>query len=353
MSGSCEITVVIPTYNRKGFITRALESVFNQTVQPAQIVVVDDGSTDGTAEVCKAYAPRVEYLWQQNAGPAAARNAGVRLARHPWLAFLDSDDYWTPSHLERMANAIRETAGEAAFYFSDMKMAEVDGGGTHWAAVGFRPNAPWYLIRDASAWVLMGYQPIFVQASMISKRAWESVGGMDTSKCIGEDSYLFCQLGIGGVACAVSGVGAVNPSDDRSDLRLTLKMPHCSEGRLSHECKRWRDVLRLEKLPPRFHRLVAYNVAESHLRLAKLMWHSRRPVQAVWHLMLVVRWDPRLFAWIIRNRTELGYEETVRPAFREQSGAGPAVSPINRPQREACGEAGLSHLNGSNAPSLK
>src|SRR5215472_13551108 len=79
----CDITVVIPTYNRKGLIARAVKSVLDQTLQPAQVIVVDDGSTDGTEEVCKAYTPKVQYVWQRNAGVSAARNTGIRLATLP------------------------------------------------------------------------------------------------------------------------------------------------------------------------------------------------------------------------------------------------------------------------------
>ena len=180
MLKQCEITVVIPTYNRMGLIARAIESVLDQTMQPAQVIVVDDGSTDGTAQVVKAYASRVQYAWQCNAGGSAARNADVKLATQPWIAFLDSDDYWTPSHLERMTAAIRETKGEAALYFSDMQMADVDGGGTLWERFGFRPRAPFHLVQDASAWMLMKRQPAMLQSSIISKRALESVGGLSS-----------------------------------------------------------------------------------------------------------------------------------------------------------------------------
>jgi glycosyltransferase involved in cell wall biosynthesis len=149
MLQQCEITVVIPTYNRAKLVGGAVESVLDQTRQPAQEIVVDDGSTDNTAEVCQACARLVRYFWQRNSGASAARNAGIRLANHPWIAFLDSDDYFTPSHLERMTTTIRETAGEAAFYFSDIGRPEPDGGGSLWLAIGFIPRAPLHL-NDAS-----------------------------------------------------------------------------------------------------------------------------------------------------------------------------------------------------------
>jgi glycosyltransferase involved in cell wall biosynthesis len=289
-------------------------------MQPAQVIVVDDGSTDNTAEACQAYARSVQYVWQRNSGASAARNAGIRLANHPWIAFLDSDDYFTPSHLERMTTAIRETAGEAAFYFSDTGRPEADGGGTLWEAIGFNPRAPLHLINDASPWILFKLQPTRLQSSVISKRALEIVGGLDESRSVGEDSYLFCQLGIGGIACAVSGTGCVQTADDTSDVRLTVDNPLGSEKYLSEACERWCEVLSWEsRLPSHFRRLVAFNLAWAHLGLGKAMWSAGRRIGAISHFLLAAKANPGLAAWLVRNRTSEGYEETVRPPCSEQT----------------------------------
>jgi glycosyltransferase involved in cell wall biosynthesis len=320
MSQSCEITAVIPTYNRAGLIARAIESVLDQTAKPGQVIVVDDGSIDNTAVVCKAYARWVQYAWQPNAGPSASRNAGSRLAGHRWVAFLDSDDYWTPSHLERMTAAIGETAGEAAFYFSDMQMPELNGGGTLWGKIEFCPRAPLHLVRDASEWVLMKRQPTMLQSSVISKRALESVGGLAERFRLTHDSYLFCQLGIGGIACAVSGIGCVQTSEDCSNVRLTVDIPFGSQRHLTESCELWQNVLDRQKtLPTYFRRLVTNNLAASHLGLGKAMWHSRRRIGAIWHLILTAASDPNLAAWLIRNGSVKGYDETVRRLCSEQA----------------------------------
>jgi glycosyltransferase involved in cell wall biosynthesis len=313
MPQRCEITVVIPAYNRARLIGRAVESALDQTVQPAQIIVVDDGSTDDTSEVCQAYSRSVQYARQKNSGASAARNAGIRLASQPWIAFLDSDDYFTPSHLERMRTAISETAGKALFYFSDLQLPESEGGGTLWEATGFRPNAPFHLTNDASPWVLFKRQPTMLQSCVIGKRALESVGGLDESRTVGEDSYLFCQLGIGGIACAVSGIGCVQTSDDLSNVRLTVDNPQGSEKYLAEQCSRWRDVLSWKRLPSEYSRLIAYNLAGAHFGLGKVMWRSGRRVEAMSHFLLGSQADPQLAAWLIRNRSSKAYEETVRP----------------------------------------
>src|SRR5262245_35487698 len=150
-----EITAVIPTYNRAAVLKRAIESVLNQTCRPQQVIVVDDGSKDDTERVCAEYRSCVEYIRQPNAGASAARNRGIIAARNDWIAFLDSDDYWTPQHLERMLSAIRETKSASALYFADLELPAPDGGGTLWQLLGFQPGEPYELVRDASAWVLM------------------------------------------------------------------------------------------------------------------------------------------------------------------------------------------------------
>lgn len=98
---TADVSVVIPTYNRASLVTRAIHSVLNQTVAPREIIVVDDGSKDNTAEVIRAFGPPVRYVSQVNSGVAAARNTGVRHAQGDWVAFLDSDDDWLPHKLER------------------------------------------------------------------------------------------------------------------------------------------------------------------------------------------------------------------------------------------------------------
>ncbi|HEX5632504.1 MAG TPA: glycosyltransferase, partial [Gemmatimonadales bacterium] len=93
------VSVVVPTYNREAFIGRTLRSVLAQTSPAHEVIVVDDGSTDGTEAVVAAFGAAVRYVRQPNAGVAAARNHGARLAAGDWLAFVDSDDLWVPHKL--------------------------------------------------------------------------------------------------------------------------------------------------------------------------------------------------------------------------------------------------------------
>lgn len=95
------ISVIIPTFNRATLLPAALASVYKQNITSLQIIVVDDGSTDHTAVVVAGFAGRLDYIYQANRGPAAARNTGLAYARGKWIAFLDSDDVWTIGRLPR------------------------------------------------------------------------------------------------------------------------------------------------------------------------------------------------------------------------------------------------------------
>lgn len=96
-----KISAVVPTYNRRELLKRALLSVFSQTSLPTEVIVIDDGSTDGTEAMLRREFPQVNYYRQENLGVSAARNLGIQQACGDWLAFLDSDDEWLP---EKLAN---------------------------------------------------------------------------------------------------------------------------------------------------------------------------------------------------------------------------------------------------------
>jgi glycosyltransferase involved in cell wall biosynthesis len=108
------VSVVIPAYNYARFVSVAIESVLAQTYPVTEVIVVDDGSTDNTREVVAAYLPHVRYLHQANAGLPAARNAGIRAASHPFVAFLDADDKWMPDMLAKNMTAFESLPDEFA-----------------------------------------------------------------------------------------------------------------------------------------------------------------------------------------------------------------------------------------------
>jgi glycosyltransferase involved in cell wall biosynthesis len=101
------ITCIVPAYDAERYLGEALDSILAQAHRPLQVIVADDGSTDGTATVAAAYGERVELLRQDNSGSAAARNLGLGAARGDFIAFLDADDLWHPHKLERQMARFR------------------------------------------------------------------------------------------------------------------------------------------------------------------------------------------------------------------------------------------------------
>ena len=100
-----QVSVIIPAYNAEAYIGDAVESALRQTYTDIEIIVVDDGSTDGTSDRLRAFGDRIVVHRQSNAGVAAARNRGARAANGEWLAFLDADDEWLPEKLDRQLAA--------------------------------------------------------------------------------------------------------------------------------------------------------------------------------------------------------------------------------------------------------
>ena len=112
------VSVIIPTYNRAHYVVEAVESVLAQTHKNIEIIVVDDGSTDGAEEILDPYKDRIRYFYQENQGVSAARNLGIRNANGQYLAFLDSDDLWLPDKTELQLNFLKEN-DNYGFVFSN------------------------------------------------------------------------------------------------------------------------------------------------------------------------------------------------------------------------------------------
>ncbi len=102
------VSAVIPAYNNALYIARAIQSVLDQTRLPDEIIVVDDGSTDNTAEVVRSFGAKVILIQQENAGASVARNTGIQAARSDWIVFLDADDEWVPDKLQLQSEHLKK-----------------------------------------------------------------------------------------------------------------------------------------------------------------------------------------------------------------------------------------------------
>ena len=107
MNNLFSISVIIPTFNRFNYLDRAIKSVLNQTIDVNEIIIVDDGSNDGTSEFINSKYPDIKYIYQQNRGVSAARNVGIAAAQSNWIAFLDSDDEWITNKLKEQITQLK------------------------------------------------------------------------------------------------------------------------------------------------------------------------------------------------------------------------------------------------------
>jgi len=105
------ISIIVPVYNVEQYLSRCIESILNQTFQDFELIMIDDGSTDDSPSICDKYQKkdkRISVIHQKNAGQAAARNTGVKVASCEWIHFVDSDDFIHPQMLEYLWHAVEK-----------------------------------------------------------------------------------------------------------------------------------------------------------------------------------------------------------------------------------------------------
>ncbi len=191
------IGVVVPTYNRAGFLAETLAAILDQTRPPDDVVVVDDGSSDDTPSVLARYAPRVKTLRIANSGELVARNTGIAALATDLVAFCDSDDLWRDGYLAAMERLWRaEPRTRAAYgdfvivrdgvWEETSKFAGAPPG--FWE--GLRPLGPESGVFDAPIVArLIAYQPFFPSAMVVARRFFREAGGWDeaVSRTVGTD----------------------------------------------------------------------------------------------------------------------------------------------------------------------
>lgn len=189
------ISVVIPAYNGARFLPETLRSVLAQTLRPDEVLVVDDGSTDGTAAVAKAFGPLVRVFRRTNARQGASRNFGAEQASSEWIAFVDHDDLWAPEKLERQMQALAANPTADLCYTARVHFGEDRGPNKPQATV---PVPPAGHVRDA-----LFRNTTFLPSSVVIRRStFLAAGGFDTSFRIVEDWDLWLRLQSAGIVFA-------------------------------------------------------------------------------------------------------------------------------------------------------
>ncbi|MCW5970266.1 MAG: glycosyltransferase [Blastocatellales bacterium] len=185
------VSVIIPTYNQASFLGEAIESALMQTLPPREVIVIDDGSSDGTARVLAGFEGRIRAMRQANRGVAAARNAGARTATGDALAFLDSDDRWLPEKLERQAARL-EAETDLGLVHAGFEEIDADGavlnahldGREGWVAEDM-------LLFDGPV-ILGGGSGV-----MIPRRVFQEAGGFDERLSTSADWDLYYRIAAG------------------------------------------------------------------------------------------------------------------------------------------------------------
>ncbi|AGF79905.1 glycosyl transferase [Desulfocapsa sulfexigens DSM 10523] len=188
------VSVIIPTYNRAHSIVRSIESVLSQTYSNFEIIVIDDGSIDRTKEVLRPYMSKIIYLYQENKGASAARNAGVKIAKGEWIAFLDSDDCWLPEKLHRQIMIIHKSKTELGCVICNMGFYPQVGKNTNsFQNACFTPKPPQGLCWNMSS-ILLTRFIMFNQGAIIKKNIFNKAGGYDERLKILEDYDIALKL---------------------------------------------------------------------------------------------------------------------------------------------------------------
>lgn len=183
------VSAIIPTYNHATYVIEAVESVLAQTHKNIEIIVVDDGSSDNTRDVLAPYMPRIRYIYQQNQGLSAARNAGIRNAGGSYVAFLDADDVWLPEKISsQVADIVRhDRCGliTCGCYFCDEDLKVV--------SQVLPPSCP-----DKDAFMKAMVRKNVVgggSVALVRKECFDRVGYFDSGLSASEDWDMWIRIG--------------------------------------------------------------------------------------------------------------------------------------------------------------
>ncbi len=182
------VTAVIPVYNGEPFLAAAVESVLDQTYQPIECIVVDDGSSDGTPKLCEGFGNAVRYVRKPNGGVSSARNLGVAEAEGEFVAFLDADDTWLPDKVEKQM-AVLGKVPEAGMVYSGVYVVDEDLN----VVDRMDPAPPDVAFRNT----LLLQQPFATgigSTGLLPVSVFRSVGGFDERLSTSADCDLTCRV---------------------------------------------------------------------------------------------------------------------------------------------------------------
>lgn len=187
-------SVIIPLYNKAPYIAKAIESVLGQTYRDFEVIVIDDGSTDQSLEVAKTFENKsITIISQPNSGVSTARNNGVKLAKHPYICFLDADDWWHPTFLEEMKRLITDFP-DAGIYGSGYYI--VKNGQERIAPIGVPQGFERGIIDYCEVYAKTLCMPLTSISVVIPKHIFDEEKGFKSQLKFGEDFDLWIRIAL-------------------------------------------------------------------------------------------------------------------------------------------------------------
>ncbi|MBV9804536.1 MAG: glycosyltransferase [Solirubrobacterales bacterium] len=282
------VSVIIAAHNGARFIRATIDSVLSQTYPHLECIVIDDASSDGTADILASFGSRIRVAPQTHSGYVRARNHGVSLARGSLLSFLDHDDYWSPTKLERQVQRLSERPDSAVIYTA---VELVDESGRHLRTMPAPPRE--VAFRNT---ILMESPILFLeQGALIRRQVFDELGGFDERLSTSTGCDLACRLALR---------YAIEPIDEP----LVSYRQH--SGQMSHDLTAVEHDMRLvhQKLLDGDQRLTGlarharYNL---HVMLARWYWHGqKRRMTAIGHLTRAIVGCPRHATRTLARRTQ-------------------------------------------------
>jgi len=187
-------SVIIPLYNKAPYVAKAIESVLGQTYRDFEVIVIDDGSTDQSLEVAKTFENKsITIISQPNSGVSTARNNGVKLAKHPYICFLDADDWWHPTFLEEMKRLITDFP-DAGIYGSGYYI--VKNGQERIAPIGVPQGFERGIIDYCEVYAKTLCMPLTSISVVIPKHIFDEEKGFKSQLKFGEDFDLWIRIAL-------------------------------------------------------------------------------------------------------------------------------------------------------------
>jgi hypothetical protein len=269
------ISVIIPVYNRFELTKHAVATVLAQTLPVSEIILVDDGSTDGTSELLPRYveenpawAGRVRYIYQENQGVSTARNTGIAHAGGDWLAFHDNDDLWLPNKLEWQFRAL-EKYKECSLCFTDAWfMNTVDLKTSVFQNYGIEYSEPIGAVPDLDG--LIGHlEQVWIPTVVVRADLVRRIGGFDCSIHYNEDQEFFFRMALATKFCYVSMPMALFD-------RTPPQQRHLGRSTNAH-----REEFRLEQLQSRLEKNL-YSCGTLSPQVTKILRGKLRAIHSQW-----------------------------------------------------------------------